>query len=168
MKMSAVVFFLIFSFSLLLFSCNRQEKEMTYAFSGYLHEAVENLRGPKGLAVDSKGNIYISDSWNNRVLKLDPSGKLINTFGGEDDKVQLSGPTGLAVDKFGNVFICDNGNNRILKLNPEGTLVSEFGSSGDGKGQFNGPTGIGIDSRGNVYVSDLGNDRVQKFSPLQP
>ncbi len=140
----------------------------TYRFIRDVGTAELGLKGPKGLAVDSHGNIYVSDSWNNRILKLDSEGNLIAAYGREGTgDGELSGPTGLAVDAADNLYVSDNGNNRIQKFDSKGNYVAQWGSPGGGKGEFKGPTGLAVDSEGNVYVSDIGNHRIQVFAPEQ-
>ena len=72
------------------------------------------LSGPAGVAVDGAGNLYVSDTGNNRVQIVAPSGAVIGGFGA------LSGPTGIAVDCRGNVYVADTGNNRIQKFGERG------------------------------------------------
>lgn len=138
----------------------------SYRFIRGVGTAELGLKGPKGLAVDSQGNIYVSDSWNNRILKLDPEGNLIAAYGREGSgEGELSGPTGLAVDAADNLYVSDNGNNRIQKFDSKGNYIAHWGSPGSGEGEFKGPTGLAVDSNGNVYVSDIGNHRIQVFTP---
>jgi len=106
-----------------------------------------------GLAFDSSGNLYITDSTDNRIRKVNPSG-LISTFAGSGTlgsagfsgdqgpaiNAQLSSPEGVAVDSAGNVYIADTGNGRIRKVDTTGTITTIAGSGngftlGDG-----GPT----------------------------
>jgi len=97
-------------------------------FSGDRGRATEaRLREPTGVAVDKKGNLYISDSMNHRLRKVDAAGKISTMCGdgqyaysgdlGPALAAQLYGPQGVAVDRRGNIYIADNGNNRIRKLN---------------------------------------------------
>jgi DNA-binding beta-propeller fold protein YncE len=139
-----------------------------YRFLRDVGTAELGLKGPKGLAVDSQGNIYVSDSWNNRILKLDSEGNLIAVYGREGSgDGELSGPTGLVVDAADNLYVSDNGNNRIQKFDPKGNYIAQWGSPGNGEGEFKGPTGLAVDSKGDVYVSDIGNHRIQVFTPEQ-
>ena len=119
---------------------------------------------PFGVAIDSSGNVYVTDSGNNRVQKFKNSGTFIRTWGSEgsaNGKFQF--PEGIAVDKSGKVFVADVLNHRVQVFNNGGTFIGTWGSVGSANGQFNAPFGVAIDSSGNVYVADSGNNRVQKF-----
>ena len=129
---------------------------------------------PSGVAVDSNGNVYVSDRENNRVQKFSNSGAYITQWGskGTGDG-QFQDPEGIAVDSSGNVFVVDQFNRRVQKFRQNSgnplvyDLVTKWGTFGDGNGQLNFAWGIAVDRDGNVYVADEGldrPDRVQKFS----
>jgi uncharacterized protein (TIGR03437 family) len=138
------------------------------------------LNIPRGICVDSSGNIYVADWANNRVRKI-VSGGTISTVagsgilsysgdGGTATKAQLNTPGGVAVDAAGNIYISDTGNNVVRQVTAKG-VISTFagtgtaGFSGDGsaanKAQLNGPQGVAVDNAGNVYIADAGNLRVR-------
>ena len=123
------------------------------------------FNNPQGIAVDSSGNIYVSDTGNNRVQKFDSSGTYVSKFGsaGSTDGL-FSGSRGIALDSSGNIFVADLGNSRIQKFNSSGTYQSKFGTYGAGNGQFIGAYGITIDSSNNIFVTDTSNNRIQKFN----
>jgi hypothetical protein len=135
-----------------------------------------------GLAVDSTGNLYIAEYYNQTIRKVDPSG-IITTYAGSccsagyrgDGGSRLSAmfnyPMGLAIDKKNNLFIADKNNNRIRKISPSGIVTtfagqSSSGYSGDGGqatlAQLSQPTGVAVDRSGNVYIADNGNSVVRK------
>ena len=133
--------------------------------------------GPFGVAVDSSGNVYVTDQGNNRVQKFTSTGTYISQLGCPSGACsagsangQFMGPFGVAVDSSGNVYVADYGNNRVEKFTGTGTYLSQLGcptgacSSGSGNGQFNEPSGVAVDSSGNVYVTDFQNNRVEKFT----
>jgi len=120
---------------------------------------------PRGVAVDSSGNVYVADTNNNRIQKLSPNLNYLTNWGnsGSGDG-QFSGPYGVAVDSSGNVYVADSGNDRIQKFTSDGMFVKKWGAYGSGDGQFNDPRGVAVDSSGNVYVADYYNYRIQKFT----
>ena len=134
---------------------------------------------PSGVAVDSDGNLYVTDTFNNRIRKITPAGEVTTLAGsgtrGHQDATgtaaQFYFPFGVAVDSDGNLYVADTGNNRIRKITSEG-VVSTFAGSAtyghkDGAGttaaQFSFPTGIAVDLSGNLYVGDTGNQRIRKI-----
>jgi hypothetical protein len=139
------------------------------------------LNGPRGVAVDAAGNLYIADALNQRVRKVSPDGIITTVAGGgtgavtdgaKATEVALSRPRTLAVDGAGSLFVGDGGLNRIVKVSPAGviSLVAGNGTagfSGDGgpatEAQFNSPAPrLALDRAGNLYFSDLGNQRIRK------
>ncbi|WP_346865908.1 SMP-30/gluconolactonase/LRE family protein, partial [Methanocalculus sp. MSAO_Arc2] len=127
-------------------------------------DADGKLYQPAGVAVDSAGNVYVADTWNDRIQKFTGDGTFITKWGsfGTGDG-QFLGPTGIAVDAAGNVYVADTYNDRIQKFTPDGTFITKWGSYGTGDGQFWMPRGVTVDSAGNVYVADRNNHRIQKF-----
>jgi len=121
---------------------------------------------PTGLAMDKNGNLYVSDSLNNRIQKFDRNGSFLTKFGkGGSEPGQFNKPAGIAIDPRGNIWVVDSENHRVQEFSADGKHISSFGAAGLGDGQFNTPEGIAIDGSGNIYVVDWGNSRVQKFSP---
>jgi len=122
------------------------------------------FQGPFGIAVDSWGHVYVSDS-TNRIQKFDSNGNFLTKWGAPGTgNGEFTFPMGIAVDATGNVYVTDQGNRRIQKFDGNGNFLTTWGSQGSGNGQFEGPQYIAVDSAGNVYVSDSGNARVQKFN----
>jgi tripartite motif-containing protein 71 len=121
---------------------------------------------PYGIAVDSSGNLYVADTFNNRVQKFDPDGKFITNWGGKgtgDGEFDM--PYGIAADIGGNLYVADAGNGRIQKFDTNGKFITKWGSEGTGEGEFMEPYGVAVDSSGNLYVTDTFNNRIQKFDP---
>jgi hypothetical protein len=136
--------------------------------------------GPTGVAVDGSGNLFIADSRNNRIRKVNTSG-IITTLAGNGaagssgdgaaaTNASLSYPFGLAVDASGNVFMADTQNNRIRKVNTSGIITTVAGSgaqgySGDGGAATNAslafPNGVTVDGAGNLFIADINNKRIR-------
>lgn len=121
---------------------------------------------PGGLALDSQGNIYVSDN-NNRVQKFDSNGNYISQFGSYGTgNGQFWLPWGIAIDANDNIYVVDVNNDRVQKFDSNGNYLSQFGSDGSLNGQFNNSYGgIALDAAGNIYVTDKLNHRVQIFNP---
>jgi sugar lactone lactonase YvrE len=136
---------------------------------------------PTALAVDRNGNLYVSDTHNNLIRKIDPTG-VVTTVAGKrrssateidtSDVVRLDNPAGIAVDNSGDVYIADWGNDLIRKINVSGEITDVAGSKGD-PGSKNGvgssasfylPWGLVLDSMNNVYVADSYNNMIRKIS----
>lgn len=119
------------------------------------------MRWPAGIALDSDGNLYCSEEYENRIHIYNEDGEPIGTWGetGAADG-QLDGPSGLAFDSQDNVIIADAKNNRVQKFTKDGRFIASVGA-----GALNGPWGVGLDADDNIYVADWGNNRVVKFSP---
>ena len=121
---------------------------------------------PWGVAVDSGGNVYVTDTWNHRVEKFNAKGEFIKmwgTFGQGETPTAFWGPRGIAVDNEGKVYVTDTGNKRIVIFNSDGLFVAQFGTAGVDAGQFDEPVGVAVDKSGKVYVNDTWNQRVQVF-----
>jgi hypothetical protein len=144
---------------------------------------------PTGIAVDTNGNLYVSDHNNSTIRKITPVGTnwVVSTIAGQagnngsidgtGPNALFDGPSGEAVDNAGNVYVADRVNNTIRKIRPVGThwVVSTIaglaGTSGSADGtnsaaRFNEPTFVGLDNAGNVYVADRGNNTIRKITPV--
>jgi len=120
--------------------------------------------GPSSVAVDSSGNVYVTEAGNHRIQKFTSDGTFITKWGSRGSgEGQLISPR-IALDASGNVYVTDNGNNRIQKFNSEGDFIMKWGNKGSGDGEFKTPMGVAVDESGNVYVADAQNHRIQKFT----
>jgi hypothetical protein len=137
------------------------------------------LRGPAGVTADSQGNIYIVDSANYRVRKVDPSG-IITTFAGTG-RFGFSGDGGpatsarlaaidVAADAAGNLYIADVGNARIRKVGTDGIITTIAGTGVRGFSGDGGPatsanvvgSGVAVDTAGNFYIADPVSNRIRR------
>jgi sugar lactone lactonase YvrE len=151
----------------------------TIGFGGDGGSAVSaQLSGPRGVAADVTGNVFIADSGNNRVRMVDRGGIIRtvagNTTGFSGDEgpalsAGLSFPVDVAADALGNIFIADRGNFRVRHISPDGVIHSAAGVSDDGgpanAAQLNYPNGIAVDAAGNLFIADTDSQRVRKISP---
>ena len=139
---------------------------------------------PTGIAMDGKGNLYIGDSYNHRIRKIDRAGNVTtlagsgpsgDSRGGFQDGLattaRFNKPSGVAVDQAGNLYVADRENFRIRKISPQGRVstVSGVGTSGflDGtltNARFDFLLDVAVDQLGNVYVADLWNYRIRKIT----
>lgn len=119
---------------------------------------------PTSIDLDSQDNVYVSDSWLNRIVIFDQDGKFLRKFSGTGSgEGELMRPLGLAFDSQDNLHVVDSDNHRVQIFTKEGKFLGQLGSFGSGDGQLNFPWGITIDGKGDVYIADWRNDRVQVF-----
>jgi len=146
---------------------------------------------PYGIAVDSGGNIYVADSYNNIIRRIvpvgtnwvvttiagfyDPNNVFGSSIDGTNQAAQFSTPTALTVDVSGNLFVADGGSGLIRKITAVGTnwvVTTINGSAGAADGtngaiKFNAPFyGICVDTNDNLYVADTYNNLIRKVSPV--
>ena len=162
-------------------------EESGFAGDGGSAEAAQ-LAFPEGLAIDSAGNLYVTDSLNHRIRKIDTAGT-ITTLAGSGDTLAdenftggyggdggmatdalLGRPTDVAVDAIGNLYIADRSNHRIRKVELSGVIYTVAGNgeaafAGDGgpatEASLHGPIGVEIDDDGNIFVADTSNHRLR-------
>jgi RHS repeat-associated protein len=120
---------------------------------------------PQGIAIGAEGNLYISDTGNDRIDEYSSAGKHIRNFGKEGTaNGQLKEPHQISTDSAGHVWIADSGNNRIEEFGSTGTFLSVFGKEGSTEGKLKAPKGVAIDSEGNEWVADTANSNVQEWT----
>lgn len=135
------------------------------------------LNLPLGEATDGAGNLYISDTGNNRIEMVTPAGA-ISTIAGNSEiagsagdggpalSAQISAPSAIVVDGAGNILFADTGNNAIREINAIthniSTIAGTLGTSGSTGNELAGPQGFAFDAIGNLYIADTGNNRIRK------
>ena len=142
------------------------------------------LNTPSACATDSAGNLFIADTANHAIRKVNAAG-VISTVAGTGiagtsweeavaTEASLHAPRGVAVDDMGDIFIADTGNHRIRRVTPDGRIHTIAGTgvagfSGDGDpavGELlNGPQGLFLDGAGDLYFADTGNNRIRRLVP---
>jgi RHS repeat-associated protein len=123
------------------------------------------LSAPAGLDLDVDGNVWLADSYNNRIQQFSASGTFIRAVGTWGSAPgELKGPRAIVATSDG-IYVTDTAGDRIQEFDTTGTYKREFGSTGSANGQFSSPEGIGADRQtGDIYVADTYNHRVQAFS----
>ena len=147
------------------------------------------LQYPAGVTVDAEGNLFFSESFENSIRRVDPSG-IITTIAGTGERgfagdggpaveAQLASPRGVAVDAAGNLFIADSGNHRIRKVDPSGVIATVAGTGiyepgvggfdGDGgpavEAQLGVPSGVAVDVDGNLFIAVITFSNIRRVDP---
>ncbi|MEM7737304.1 MAG: NHL repeat-containing protein, partial [Deinococcota bacterium] len=142
-----------------------------------------HLNEPCGVAVDSVGNLFIADTGNNRIRKVDTTGMITTVAGngrssfsgdgGAATDARLISPLRVAVDSAGNLFVADWGYHSIRKIDTAGIITTV---AGNGRSGFSGdegvataaqlfyPSDIAVDSAGNLFIADTNNQRIRKVN----
>jgi sugar lactone lactonase YvrE len=137
---------------------------------------------PAGIAVDSYGNVYVADTYNQTIRKITPGGLVTTLAGIAGSNGNIDGigtaaafnyPSGVAVDGAGNLYVSEIYNFDVCKITPAGAVTTLAGMAGaggnsDGMGsaaRFSNPNGVAVDAWGNIYVADTDNNRVCEITP---
>ncbi len=158
--------------------------DASWVFAGDGNPAISSpIFLPFGIAVDAKGNLFIADSSNNRIRRVDAVSGIMTTVagngivgstgdGGPATSASLNTPTSVALDPAGNIFIADSGNQVIRRVDAFTGNISTFagtltqhGYTGDGaaatSAKLKTPNGISFDINGNLYIADTGNHAIR-------
>jgi sugar lactone lactonase YvrE len=170
------------------FNAHAQTLKVTTVAGGHLGNGVPAtsaaIAGPVSVARDSEGNLYVSDSGNCRIRKINKKGA-IDSFvgastcgysgdGGPAHHATLADPGGIAFDAQRNLLIADSGNGVIRRVSPAGIITTIAGNgtggySGDGgpatQAALNFPASVSSDPSGNVYISDHNNTVIRMIDP---
>ncbi|TFH38396.1 MAG: hypothetical protein E4G95_03650, partial [Bacteroidia bacterium] len=141
---------------------------------------------PRGICIDSHGNLYVGDCWNHRIRKISPDG-IVSTFAGggrrgelvvndwrdgKDTSARFDAPCGMAIDTGDNIYVADANNNCIRKISPDGTVTTLAGIAGRresrdgiyGMSVLNCPTELVVSGTGIIYFSDTYGNQVKRIS----
>ena len=144
-----------------------------------------SLNQPHGLAVDAEGNLYIADSGNHRLRRVDAHGVITTVAGngtpgmggdgGPASAALLKQPKTLTIDEHGRLLMADSGNNRVRRIDLATGIITTVagvtasGFSGDGgqatRARLDSPGGVAVTRDGTVYIADTDNERVRKITP---
>jgi DNA-binding beta-propeller fold protein YncE len=140
------------------------------------------LHAPHDLAFDAEGNLFVADSYNHRIRRIDRQGVITTVagageaayygYGNPAPKDSLNNPQGIAVDRDGALLIADTYNRVVRRLDRNGTLTviagSVAGLSGDGgpaiQAQLNLPMDVTVGPDGSIYVADAANSRIRRIT----
>jgi hypothetical protein len=140
---------------------------------------------PRGICIDSKGNLFVGDCWNHRIRKIDTNG-IVTTFAGggktgelvvnawrdgADTTARFDAPCGLAIDKDDNIYVADANNSCIRKITPDGYVTTIAGKGREaglvdgpvGVSRLNIPTELSVNSENEVFFSDTYNHCIRKI-----
>jgi hypothetical protein len=147
------------------------------------------FNGPTGLAMDSVGNLFVSDFYNHTLRKMTPTGTnwvvttiagkagLVGGADGMNSDARFNGASNVAMDKHGNLYMGDDLDKTIRKITPVGTnwvvttIAGKSGISGSADGtnsaaRFTWPSGVVVDSHGNLYVAEEVGFTIRKITPM--
>jgi sugar lactone lactonase YvrE len=144
--------------------------------------AAARFNNPKGIATDNSGNVFVVDSGNHTIRKINSAGVVTTLAGGVGVFGSTNGtggaarffyPSRIAIDGSNNLFVTDSGNHIIRKITPAAVVTTFAGTAGNvgsvdaigAAASFNSPKGIAVDGSLNVYVSDSGNHTIRKITP---
>ncbi|NJO84984.1 MAG: hypothetical protein HC828_21010 [Blastochloris sp.] len=147
---------------------------------GLSADGTAQLVQPRGVIVDQQGNVYVSDTDNDRILVFGPDGAVTRTIGSAGSgEGQFNEPRWAGVRCGRHLYVADTWNARVVKLDPEGNFLKAWGEGAQNpNGQlatitdrteagnqanpmgFYGPRSVAVDAQGNVYIADTGNRRI--------
>ena len=155
----------------------------SYPFDGDNESALDAGMAPLSFTHDSFGNVFVVDSFNNRIRRIDAKTGIITTYAGNGEaspvtdgvpatSSALNEPRSIVFDKNSNLFIAEFGSHRIRKVSRDGIITTvaggTLGFSGDGglalNSKLSRPTAVLVDSNDNLYIADSANRRIRKIN----
>jgi hypothetical protein len=164
-----------------------------YAGPSGFPATLSSLDYPEDVAVNAQGDVFIADTYNNRVVEVTPRGQVVDVAGdgvagysgdgGLGAFAELNQPTGVAVDSQGNLYIADSANNVIRRVDAKTGIITTVagdyaadkandglgGFSGDGgpatQAQLNDPQGVAVDGAGDLFIADTFNNAIREVTP---
>lgn len=129
----------------------------------------QGFYGAYGIALDPSGRIYVADTYNARVVRIDDmNGTNWTSFGTYGSDVgQFNDPQGIAVDSLGRIYVMDTNNARLVRMDDmNGTNWTVFNAVGSGPGQLSTFTSVAVDARNRIYVADTGNRQIVRMDDI--
>jgi sugar lactone lactonase YvrE len=159
-----------------------------YAGPSGFPATLSSLDHSQDVAVNAQGDVFIADTYNNRVVKVTPQGKVVTVAGYSGDGglgafAELNEPNGVAVDAKGNLYIADSANNVIRRVDTKTGIITTVagdyaadkandglgGFSGDGgpatSARLNDPQGVAVDGAGDLFIADTFNNAIREVTP---
>src|SRR5262249_21123357 len=125
-------------------------QSVTNMFEGGKGGGKGQFDSPTAMAVDPRGNIFVTDTGNGRIEKFSPTGTFLTSIG------QVDAPNGIAIDREGNIYVAEIGSkHRLQKLAPDGAFIAEWKGPEPG---FYGPRRIAVGPDNSIYVVDSGRN----------
>ncbi len=120
---------------------------------------------PAGIAIDSQGQVYLSDEWLNRISAFDSDGNFVRCWSTlQSGDSEPNGASGIVIVGDDLLYVTDGRSHQVRKFSTDGTFLGSWGKLGSGEGELDSPWGITADDEGCIYVADHKNHRVQKFT----
>ncbi|REE69552.1 NHL repeat-containing protein [Paenibacillus taihuensis] len=135
--------------------------------TGMLTDA-SGLNNPNDIFIDGSDSIYVADNYNNRVVKINDEGLILQQFGTGEGKQKLKAPEGVYASDNGDVYVADTGNQRIAVYSADGHWLKEYKKPGDVslKNVMFAPIRVSLDARGFLFVVLKGSN--QGIAVLSP
>ena len=131
---------------------------------GKSDEGTDLLHGPTGIAVDSRSNLYVADTYNHRLLKITDYGQAYPMGAQGRHFGQMAQPVGVLVDALQFIYVLDRRNECIHKFRPSLDVLFAFGRSGVAPGCLKAPEAMARGPLNNIYVADTANGRIQSWN----